>query len=331
MSYNPADLRLPSWLVKSLDAIIRLRLPLGLGWTLSVTRPGAILVATMAGVCAAALYSGNNLLYLCAAMLLCLGGGGLIAGILLLRSVPDITACMPEISTTGRVHVLRRALSFRCTFPAIVQGRWQGVGTQAAFFIRCAGEAFLHARLSAASRSLVRFSSLVLSSEAPLGLWHLERHIEGRTWLWAVIPDALNWYVHRFPTLPDAGEWRDLRAYLPGDAPSRIHWRKSTDPSTSGWQVKRFAGENEPHGEALLRVDMRASQGPAFERLLGESAGWMQEHPTGRIILGKQRFDLSDAAQHLQAWRCLASATPEDSPPAGTGGALLAVGGMHAR
>lgn len=331
MSYNPADLRLPSWLVKSLNAIIRLRLPLGSYWSLSVTRPGVIFVATMAGVSAAALYSGNNLLYLCAAMLLCLGGGGLIAGILLLRSVPDITTCMPEISTADRVHVLRRALSFRCLFPAIVQGHWQGEGAQATFFIRCAGEAFLHARLDVPGRSLVRFSNLVLSSEAPLGLWHLERSIRGRTWLWAIVPDALSWHTHRLFALPDSGEWHDLRAYLPGDAPSRIHWRKSTDLSTSGWQVKRFSAVNEAHGDALLRVDLRASPSPAFERLLGESAGWMQEHPTGRVILGSERFDLSDAAEHLQAWRCLASAAPEDSPPAGTGGALLAVGGMHAR
>lgn len=211
MAYDPADLRLPPWLTSALDAIVRLRIPLGSGWHLGVTRPGAIFAATMVGVTAAAAYSGNNLLYLCAGMLLSMGVLALVSGFLVLRSIPDVSACMPDVSISGCVHVLRRELQVRTWFPADVHGRWESEGHAVDFRLRCSDKTFLQGRLPVPRRGLMRFTKLFVSTEAPLGLWHLQRRVENMEWTWAAVPASAALPVNPETSLPDGGEWHDLR------------------------------------------------------------------------------------------------------------------------
>ncbi|MDQ6957784.1 MAG: DUF58 domain-containing protein [Mariprofundaceae bacterium] len=340
MAYDPADLKLPHWLLAFLDWAIRLRLPVWPGWHAGMTRSGALYASTMMGVIAAAFYSGNNLLYLCAAMLVSLAIAAFVHGVLVLLAVPDFSTCMPETSTAGGVAVVRRTLAGKPAASAIIRAAWQGNGRNVECTIRLADEATLLMRLHAPCRSLFSFSSLLLSTEAPLGLWRLERRLDTARWTWAVIPEAaptFNLPSHRpshtgEPGSHEGEEWRDLRGYYPGDMPSRIHWRKSTasEWDTGTWMVKRFAQPEASDTEEMLRVDLRGPSGPAFERLLGQVVGWIQEHPEGRVILGRREFD-PGGGLHQSVWQAIASAQPEPDPPAGDGGIILSMmKDMHA-
>jgi len=334
MAYDPADLKLPHWLLVFLDRIIRLRLPVWPGWHAGMTRPGALYASVTVSVIAAAFYSGNNLLYLCAAMLVSLAVAAFACGIFVLRRVPDFSACMPETSTAGSITVARRTLAGKIAMPALVRAVWLGDIENMECMIRFAGEGSLLMRLHAPRRGLFLFPSLLLSSEAPLGLWRLERWVDTACWTWAVIPEAAPLLSGLSSHMPchtgepgnyEGEEWRDLRGYYPGDMPSRIHWRKSTasEWDTGTWMVKRFAQPKALDAEEMLRVDLRGHSGPAFERLLGQAVSWVQGHPEGRLILGCREFDLGGENLHQPVWQAIASAQPESSPPAGDGGRLL--------
>jgi len=333
MAYDPADLKLPRWLLVFFDWAIRLRLPVWPGWHAGMTRSGTLYASTMMGVMAAAFYSGNNLLYLCAAMLVSLAIAAFVHGVFALLSVPDFSTCMPETSTAGGVTVARHILAGKTATSAIIRAAWQGNGRNEECTIRLAGETALLIRLSAPRRGLFSFSSLLLSTEAPLGLWRLERRLDTASWTWAVIPEAAPIFSLPFhrpyhtgePGSHEGEEWRDLRSYYPGDMPSRIHWRKATasEWDTGTWMVKHFAQPEASGTDAMLRVDLRGHPGPAFERLIRQVVSWVQEHPEGRLILGRKEFDLGRESLHQPVWQAIASAQPEPSPPAGDGGIVL--------
>jgi len=341
MAYDPTDLKLPHWLLAFLDWIIQLRLPIWRGWHVGMTRPGALYALTTAGVAAAAFYSGNNLLYLCAAMLVSLSIAAFVHGIHALLVVPDFSACMPEISTAGKTIVARRAVTGKLVMPALIRAVWRGDVEDMKCTIRFAKKGSLLIRLYAPRRGLFSFPSLLLSTEAPLGLWRLEREMDAACWDWVVIPEAAPISILSSHSSYRAGdsrshegeEWRDLRAYYPGDMPSRIHWRKSTasEWNAGAWMVKRFAQPEDSDTEDLLRVDLRGHAGPAFERLLGQAVSWVQEHPEGRIILGRKNFKLDRKSLRQSIWQALALAQPESDPPAGDGGIILSMmQGKHA-
>jgi len=337
MAYDPADLRLPAWLMSALDRLVRLHLPLGSGWTIGLTRPGAIFLATQAGVVAAALYSGNNLLYLCAAMLLSMGGLALIRGFLLLRLIPDLCVFMPQVSTAHSVLLVHREIAVvRSPFAAYVHAQWEGEGCSAGVPIHCSKVTLTQLRMPVPDRSLLSFSRLRVSTEAPLGLWRLSRVIQTSGWTWAVVPESTNLPALMRAGLPESGEWQDLRAYSRGDAPSRIHWRKSAHGSAFDWVVKRYANREAMQARQVLRVDLRGSPGADFEKLMAAVATWMRMYPDGQLLFGSQAFDLADAGEQLQAWRSLAAASPDNAPlvdnapPTGSGGMLLSVRSMYA-
>ncbi len=333
MAYDPADLKLPHWLLAFLNWVIRLRFPVWPGWHAGMTRPGALYASTMMGVIAAAFYSGNNLLYLCAAMLASLAIAAFMHGMFVLLTVPDFSACMPEVSTAGGATVARRPIAGRMPMPVLIRAVWQGDVENMECTIRFAKEGILLVRLHAPCRGLFSFPGLQLSTEAPLGLWRLERRVDTASWTWAVIPEAVPVFSlpsHRSYHAGELGshegeEWRDLRGYYPGDMPSRIHWRKSTasEWDTGTWMVKRFSQPEASDAEEILRVDLRGHSGPAFERLLGQVVSWVQEHPEGRLILGCREFDLGGESLHQPVWQAIASAQPEFSPPVGDGGMVL--------
>jgi len=327
MAYDPADLRLPRSLLTLLDFLVRIRLPVWPGWHLNLTRPGALYLASILGVWAAGLYSGNNLLYLCGSMLLALASTGLIVSARLLNCVPQLAVYMPEFSESGTAGALHQRLACSFPFAACVDVTWQGTHTATAT-VRCSpdGSALL-ARLAAMPRGIYDFSKQWLSTEAPLGMWRLE-HTRQEAWQWAVLPRSLAWSgtglesrrggeAHR-----EGDEWRDLRAYVRGDPLSRIHWRKSFQ---GDWSVKQFSDESAIAQQQFLRVDLRGPSGDAFERLLGRAHFWMTSFPEGTLALGSHMFELNDEDQLKRAMLSLAAAVPETAPPAGQGGVLLSI------
>mgnify|MGYP000350639483 CR=1 FL=1 len=106
MAYDPADLKLPHWLLRSLDLLIAISIPLGWSWRLGFTRPGIIFFAALLGIWAAAFYSGNNLLYLCGAMLTAISATALLHARRILRSFPDPVPLLPYLqhNSTTIVH-----------------------------------------------------------------------------------------------------------------------------------------------------------------------------------------------------------------------------------
>lgn len=341
MAYDPADLKLPHWLLALFDWLIRLRLPIWRGWYAGMTRPGVLYASMIAGVVAAAFYSGNNLLYLCAAMLVSLSIAAFVHGMLVLLAVADFSACMPEVSTAGSTTVARHTVAAKVAMPALIRALWRGDAEEMECTIRFVKEGTLLIRLHAPHRGLFSFPRLLLVTEAPLGLWRLERVVDAALWRWAVIPAAVPIStppVHSLCRTGDPGgyegeEWRDLRAYYPGDMPSRIHWRKSAagEWNAGTWMVKRFAQPQASDVAEVLRVDLRGRTGPAFERLLGQAVSWIKEHPEGRIVLGQKTFDIGEKSRRSSLWQAIAAAQPESSPPVGDNGMILTMAqGQHA-
>jgi len=343
MAYNPADLRLPHWLLRLLDAAVRIRLPLAPSWHIGFTRPGVLFMGALTGVWVAAVYSGNNLLYLCGAMLMSLLLAGVGTAMYLLRSVPAMATFMPEAMHAGSPRVLRESMDFSSSFSAMVDIAWQAdtpaeESTQAASLrLRCMhGEGLLTSTLRGDRRGVFQLSQQILTTEAPLGMWRLQ-YERREAWDAVVLPAQVPWQFgmeaggEQQQAVKEGDEWRDLRTYVPGDVLARVHWRKVMHGGE--WLVKRFAGGEQEQARDMLRVDLRLPAGsgrPAFERQLGQASFWLDqqlaaEPAHGTLILGRQRFDLSDWAGRQRGLRALAAAMPETLPPAGEGGMLLSL------
>lgn len=325
MAYDPADLRLPPWLLRLLDALVRIHLPLAPGWRFGFTRPGILFFGVLLGVWAAALYSSNNLLYLCGAILLVMAITAGIGGARLLASLTSLAEYLPATVKAGEVYVQRRRLAASLPVAGLVRLHW-AEDVQALVRVE-SGQGLLGLRLPARQRGVCRYSRTILATSAPLGLWRLQ-HVRAEGWQLAVLPQPVPWLgtssgnaVAFLGGMP-GDEWRDLRPYVRGDQLSRIHWRKVAQ---GDWAVKRFAAPEGGEEAGLLRVDLRAAPGPKFERLLGMAYAWMLAHPRGALILGQERFDLADPDQCRAAEIALAAAAPETRPPAGSGGVLLSI------
>jgi uncharacterized protein (DUF58 family) len=337
MPYDPSDLRLPPWLLRLMDLLVRTELRFG-AWRLGLTRPGALFLATMLGVSAAAVYSGNNLLYLCGAMFVAFGSAGLISGMRLLRRIPSPSPFMPDHTMAGVGHVLRESVPVPYPFPALVALTWEGNGhTSISLGLRMEqGTVVLSGAMRAERRGIYRLRRLRLETSAPLGLWRLVL-VREEGWDWVVVPAPVvvhGGYAAAGQVADMAGdEWRDLRAYVPGDPRSRIHWRKlpagSADPGQ--WLVKQFASPPHQDQPSLLRVDMRLPEGApaaALDGLLAQAVSWLLQPPVRepdarRIVVGSVESGHADPG----IWRLLAGATPQTDPPAGQGGLLLSLVG----
>jgi len=337
MAYDPADLRLPSWLLRLLDALIRLRLPVGPGWRLSMTRPGVMYVLAVIGVWAAALYSGNNLLYLCGAVLLALGVIALWQGRRLLKHFPDLDEL--PVFEAHEPQVLRRHLACSTESAAVVGVHWCNEAGDFNLLGRYGRDGLLLVgRARPEKRGLFALDRVRLSSEAPLGLFRLER-MAGMGGELVVLPKSVPWQMASFNagdglSHRDGDEWRDLRGYVPGDALSRVHWRKAAGHAGNdrAWTVKRFSAEGRNESSDTLRVDLRLPkhvEQAAFDALLGKAWFWLQQHrqQPGRLLLGNESYDTASAAHCLQAMRALAACHPEDITPASGEGMLLSLAG----
>jgi len=327
MAYDPADLKLPKWALLVFDHLVGFRVPVYPGWRVGLTRPGLLFSSTLLGVIGASLYSGNNLLYLCASMLFCIAVSAFGAGIWLIRSVPRLQPFLPEVGHDSRALHVREAVGLRFPFSASLHARWQRHETVVRVVLRVEEDrGWLTATLPSLKRGLYRFQGHHLATDAPLGLWAIEAH-RPESWQLMILPSPEFWDDRGGSTgggpirgSLEGDEWHDLRSYVRGDSPARIHWRKST---FGDWTVKRFTNLHGCGQAALLRVDLRSPNGIAFERLLARTYGWILRHPDGVLVLGQQTFELGDPDQHWHALQALALAEPEEQPAAGRGGLLI--------
>jgi len=334
VAYDPADLKLPRWLLRSLDTLVAIHIPLGFGWRVGFTRPGFIFFAALLGVWAAAFYSGNNLLYLCGAMMTAMTAAAITQATRLLNRFPDMGPLLPLLQANS-VTVLRKYTGLQEPASAVVGVEWHCIEGCFSLLGRCEGDRVrLEGKMKPQSRGVYRCNKLLLSSDAPLGLFllSLERRGSGDV---VVMPEPVAWQPdgHNGNTLSGGqlnggDEWLDLRGYVPGDPLSRVHWRKASGDIRE-WKVKRFASEIERSHEKLLRVDLRMPAGAseaAFERLLARVWFWVLEQgSSGQLILGQDSFDLGDSAQSAALQRAVAAAHPESLPASGEGGLQLTV------
>jgi len=340
MAYNPSDLRLPPWILYLLDGLIAIRIPIGRRWHIGMTRAGSLMFFSLLGLWAAALYSGNNLLYLCGSMLTAIAIMALFQGIRLLRTLPRIGSFLPDFVEAHSPVIVRHSMSYDRAISGVVHITWkeQDLILQARIH---GDESRLMAQLYAKKRCYEKLSTQYLKTSAPLGLWELEYQRQDVA-NWVVLPQSIAGLCvqgleqsakHRL----EGDEYHDLRAYVSGDPLARIHWRKSTlEPST--WRIKRFFQAGEQAQEAYLRVDLRlpkhlsddAAQA-AFEKHLGLAWHWLQlqfestQATKSQLILGQQLFDCSQAEGREAAIQAIAVAMPERYDPKQGAGALLSL------
>jgi len=338
MAYNPSDLRLPPWLLRLLDGLIAIRIPIGRFWHIGMTRAGALMFFSLFGLWAAAFYSGNNLLYLCGAMLSAIAIAALWQGIQILRYCPKFGECLPDYMQHGEAFILRQHIEYTQKASALVHITWADTDIQ------------LHARLSADTSLLTgqlipntrqynKLEKQHLKTSAPLGLWELTYQRQDPA-LWVVLPKPVAWSALQYKPQTigqdnpnprwEGDEYHDLRAYAVGDSPSRIHWRKSTLEPAS-WRIKHFSQYSQQAEEAHLCVDLRLPKHLAnhneslaiFEALLGQTWYWLQTQilnkqtssPIIHLNLGQQDFDCSKPQTLQAAIHAIAAAKPEQIPP----------------
>jgi len=334
MAYDPADLRLPPWILRFLNLLVALRIPIGKKWRIGMTRAGALMFFSLFGLWAAALYSANNLLYLCGGMLSAITISALWQGIYILRQSPKFASSLPSFVETNSPVILRQKNSTAIHIPGLIHIHWQQANLHLDARLS-SHTCSLMAQLHSGKRANISLKQQTLTTSAPLGLWELEYQRQDQG-IWTILPKPVAWLNAQASSFNaeqhylEGDEYHDLRAYMPGDAVARIHWRKSTlEPST--WRIKRFTQpEQQPH-DMHLRVDLRlpeAQPHTAFERLLGMAWHWLKSQPENsraHMIIGQQQFHLSKQGQTLAAIRALAASTPESIEPLQGEGMLLSL------
>lgn len=223
MAYDPADLRLPPWLLAALALLIRIRLPLAPHWRFGMTRPGVIFVAALIGIWAAAFYSGNNLLYLCGALLTAILMAAVWQAVQRIRTLPaGLLAGMPAM-TCGESRVMSEAFASP-GMSAMIGLEWCNGAGRHALMLRCEAQGvMLQGRLRPERRGLFENRQVQIESAAPLGMFVISLCRDFDTPM-VVLPVPVSWHGGEFArSAAEGGEWRDLRSYLPGDALSRVH------------------------------------------------------------------------------------------------------------
>ena len=345
MAYNPADLRLPPWLLRFLDWLITLRLPIAKHWHIGMTRAGVIMLFTLIGLWSAAFYSGNNLLYLCGGMMTAISIAALWRGISMFKGLPLMGTSLPPILEVGSPYILRKELHHLSHHSALIKINYltsknsasQTISLQA----RLTEQAMvISGKIMPTQRGVIQYAQQQLSTSAPLGLWELtcQRH---DTVDYLVLPKKISWLAahgsseHSSYQHIEGDEYHDLRAYSPGDAVAHIHWRKSTlEPNT--WRIKRFQQSTGEPQQTTLIVDLRVpsiQHSEAFERLLGMAYFWLASQTpqaSPHIVIGQQAFHCLNATEYALALTAIAKAQTESIPPLHQHGIILSLMAKHA-
>jgi len=294
------------------------------------------LLGVLVGLWLAAFYSGNNLLYLCGAVLTALSAIAIWQGVRLLKLFPPIVGALPASMEAGEVFVLRKPVTLVTEATGVVDVKWFYASSGIELQARLEKSALLTGRMQAEKRGYHQLRRQTLMTTAPLGLWRI-RHIRSEEGGWAVLPRPVPWmgftsggssHQRQF----EGDDLHDLRGYVPGDALSRIHWRKSASEMTR-WSVKRFEQHQQDAGSVKLRVDLRlpkAAGEQAFEDLLGRAWYWVDSYlkrgeTTVQVVFGDRHFDLTSDEQRQLFFIALADAEPQLNPPSDSDGLLLSL------
>lgn len=301
---------------------------------LKLTRDGWFYLAFTIGVGAAAVNTGNNLLYLVLGLQL---SSIIISGVLSesaitglrLESVGAVDARAGEEGRwLLRLHKISgRIPSFTLTL-AGVDGPAQGAS---AGVLRVApGEpALVELRFLAPRRGRFLASRVAISTRFPFGLFEKSRELAVHQELF-VYPRA-----SALPPAPPPAQRRDgetatrragrgpelhaLRGWVPGDGLSRMHWKKSAQQGSFVVAVR----EEEQADTVELWLDLKAQPDPAdLQRLEGDlerlAAGATAALDGGRAVLltlGRARLEVAPGpAGRRRLLRALAGAEPEVGP-----------------
>lgn len=313
---------------------------------LSITRLGWEYLLALVLIGAFAVNSGNNLLYLVFSAML---GLFLVSGVVSRRALRGLRPLeLDEGNLFARVRGGLR-LRFQDTSPGRIRGLELRLAleegeVEPAFYPGGGDEAepvtVLHAR--AARRGWTRVTGLELRTRHPFGFlekaWRFELDRAVLILPHPRAPQASAAAAARegqVRTLPRPGESspEGARPMRPGDAPARVHWKRSAQRPQGELWVRTF--EEEQPLALHLDLDLgRWSPGRAFERELERLSGAILQARlqkrevalTVRSALGLRRQEGPQAC-----WRALALAEAEgpplppgqDEPPSGS---LLAPG-----
>ncbi|MDQ6957253.1 MAG: hypothetical protein Q9M21_08655, partial [Mariprofundaceae bacterium] len=196
MAYNPSDLRLPPWLLRLLDGLVAIRIPIGHFWHLGMTRAGALMLFSLLGLWAAAFYSGNNLLYLCGAMLSAIATAALWQGIQTLRHCPKFGGFLPDYIECEQPFILRQHIAYNRNTSALLHITW--VDSNIQLHARLSAQiSLLMGQLSSHTRQYHKLRKQYLKTSAPLGLWEITHQRQDPA-LWVVLPKSITWSASQY-------------------------------------------------------------------------------------------------------------------------------------
>jgi len=230
MAYDPADLRIPGWLLRLLDTLVKLHIPIGFGWRFGLTRPGILMISALIGIWAAALYSSNNLLYLCGGMLSALVLVSIAQSIALLKSIPPLAATLPDWIEINIPHALYHRVTLAKlplgipAFAAAVDVHWPELESRLELRTTAGHNSMqLRGRLMGHQRCSLALSQQFLSTSAPLGLWSIQRRRNDPATL-NILPKPVTWHggaqgSSHLTRRIEGDEYSDLRSYARGDSP----------------------------------------------------------------------------------------------------------------
>jgi uncharacterized protein (DUF58 family) len=244
---------------------------------LRFTRAGVILTVTILALGLAALNTANNLLYLVLGALL---GLIVVSGWLseqVLRHL-SVERRLPRAAVAGQpVRVSYDITNHKVRFPSLALELREPflAGTAYLNAVWPGKTARARADLLVARRGVYALDRLTLRTSFPFGLFIKERDIEVRATLtvWPRADRAVREVRPgrgRAPRADSApapgpgggrGEYRSLKAYLPGDDPRDVHWRSSAH---LGQPVVREY-EREAGQSFWLCLDVRAPENAAAE------------------------------------------------------------------
>jgi uncharacterized protein (DUF58 family) len=313
--------------------------------TLRPTRAGWVFFALTIGVGLAALNTGNNLMYMVLSLLLSflvLSGvlsESALRGIQVRRLLPtELVAEQESIVAIEVRNQQRRIPSFAVVVDDVIRVGDMTRTAGRAFALRVApGSAELRSyRFAPPVRGTLEFVGFRVATRFPFGLFSKALWIEAaREALVFPALDPLS------PALPHGGvlrrgDWRSgpagqspesagLRAYAPGDAIRRVHWRASL---RRGALLVREQ-EQECTGETVVRLRTSgASRGPAFEAAVRRAASEVAVNLRSglRVSLRTDATLFPPAEGPGQRRRLLAhlALVEPASAPAGAASALLA-------
>jgi uncharacterized protein (DUF58 family) len=335
------------WSARRMESFRRLR-GLRAVWRLPVTPAGALFIGFTLVVGGAAVYSGNNLIYLTlSAMLAALLVSGLIsrmtlAGLQLRLALPDRLFAGQTVRARVGIRNFKSFATAHGVSLRPVRDPQGGLVMEEAWFpmVRSGEELVASLKASFERRGKYREERVILATRFPFGLAERRRELqlsEDTIVYPDVSPtlqsDAIVDELEARCTGRSAGESQDLyriRPALAEDGARYLHWKASA--RTGGLWVREYARED--RRQARLVLDRRMESGPESERLFEERVAlcaavlWKLAERGAQVVLASDEayLEAGPGGATVDAMlRYLATVEPAASdgpgPPRGDGSA----------